>query len=190
MCGGRLSIARRSFISVSPVRTAVRISGMSRPRAPAILQDFAERLLQIFLNVVSQSLERRNVQDLRRIRKFAGDGLSDQPVNAGEKRGQCFSGTRGRGNQSSFSGEDVRPALFLRLGCDFKAPRTIPERRDEPNLTPANSWTHVEPIDDARLGEAESPWTKTIIHFRSWIGRWRSSVSGSVVSTMEPIRAE
>lgn len=36
MCGGRFNIERRSFIRVSPVRTAVRISGISKPRAPAI----------------------------------------------------------------------------------------------------------------------------------------------------------
>ena len=36
MCGGRFSMARRSCISVSPVRTAVRISGISNPRSPAI----------------------------------------------------------------------------------------------------------------------------------------------------------
>ena len=35
MCGGRFSISRRSFVSVSPVRTAVRISGMRKPRSPA-----------------------------------------------------------------------------------------------------------------------------------------------------------
>jgi hypothetical protein len=36
MCGGRTSMDRRSRANVSPVRTMVRISGMSRPRAPAI----------------------------------------------------------------------------------------------------------------------------------------------------------
>jgi hypothetical protein len=35
MCGGRRSMARRSGIKVSPVRTAERISGISRPRSPA-----------------------------------------------------------------------------------------------------------------------------------------------------------
>ena len=35
MCGGRFSIARRSCINVSPVRTATRISGISSPRSPA-----------------------------------------------------------------------------------------------------------------------------------------------------------
>src|ERR1022692_51436 len=33
MCGGRLSMSRRSFISVSPLRTAVRISGIRKPRS-------------------------------------------------------------------------------------------------------------------------------------------------------------
>src|SRR5579862_6534871 len=35
MCGGRFSIARRSGCNVSPVRTAVRISGIISPRSPA-----------------------------------------------------------------------------------------------------------------------------------------------------------
>ena len=35
ICGGRASMARRSCIGVSPVRTAVRISGMRTPRFPA-----------------------------------------------------------------------------------------------------------------------------------------------------------
>ncbi len=35
MCGGRASMARRSWASVSPVRTAMRISGMRIPRRPA-----------------------------------------------------------------------------------------------------------------------------------------------------------
>ncbi len=35
MCGGRLSIFCRSYISVSPVRTAVLICGISSPFSPA-----------------------------------------------------------------------------------------------------------------------------------------------------------
>jgi hypothetical protein len=35
MCGGRCSMARRAGMSVSPVRTAVRISGMFTPRSAA-----------------------------------------------------------------------------------------------------------------------------------------------------------
>ncbi len=87
------------------------------------LQDFSERLLEIFLNVIAQSFQRRHVQDLRGVGQLSGDGFADQAVDAGEKCGQRLSGAGRRGNQRGSPGEDVRPALFLWLCSCAKARR-------------------------------------------------------------------
>ena len=127
MCGGRFSMARRSCISVSPVRTAVRISGISRPRSPRHLQNLAQRAFEVFLDVVAQSLQRRDVEHFGAVVQIAGQRLADQAVDAGEKRGQSLARAGRGGDQRRASGQDVRPALLLRLGRRAElAGQTIP----------------------------------------------------------------
>src|ERR1700722_10640867 len=91
------------------------------------LQNFSQRNLKILLNVIAQRFERRNIEDLSAVLQFASERLTDEPVDAGEKSCQRFARSRGSRDQSRVSGEDVGPALLLRLsGCR--------EARSEPLL--------------------------------------------------------
>ena len=133
MCGGRLSIARRSCISVSPVRTAVRISRHQQAALARQLQDFAERDFQVLLDVVAQRLQRRDVEDFGPVVQLAGERFADQPINAGEKRGQRLA--RPVGAEMSV----VRPARISGQPCacgSVGSPNlrgTIPEPADAPS---------------------------------------------------------
>ena len=80
------------------------------------LQNFAERNFQIFLDVVAEGLERRNVEHFGAVVERAAKRLAHQSVDAGQKRRQRFARAGGRGDEGGMPGEDVRPALFLRLG--------------------------------------------------------------------------
>ena len=80
------------------------------------LQDFAERHVEIFLNVVAERFERRDVKHFGLIQQIAGKRLAHQAINARQKRGQSFARTRRRANQCAAPRKNVRPALLLRLG--------------------------------------------------------------------------
>ena len=54
-------------------------------------ENFAERSFQIFLDVVPQRFERRNVENLRAVGEISGKSFANQAVDAGEKRGESFS---------------------------------------------------------------------------------------------------
>jgi len=41
------------------------------------LEDFAERDLQVFLDVIAESLERRDVKNFRSIEQFATEGFAN-----------------------------------------------------------------------------------------------------------------
>ncbi len=79
-------------------------------------KNFAQRDLEIFLDVVAEGLQRRDVQNFRLISQRTGKSFADQPVDAGEKGGERFAGAGRRGNYRGFPGEDLRPAELLRLG--------------------------------------------------------------------------
>jgi hypothetical protein len=85
------------------------------------LQDFSEWRLQVFLNVVAEGLERRDVEDLSAVGQISRKCLANKRVNADEECGKSFSRTGGGGDQRSLAGEDVRPALRLRLGWRAEA---------------------------------------------------------------------
>ena len=90
-----------------------------RHQQPALArhrENFPQRHLKIFLNVVAQRLQRRNVEDFGAVRQIARQRLAHQPINAGEKCSQRFARARGRGDQRGAPGQNVRPALLLRLG--------------------------------------------------------------------------
>ena len=72
--------------------------GISRPRSAGHLQNFAERNFQIFLDVVAEGLERRNIKDFGAIVERAAEGLAHQAVDAGEKRRQRLARTGWRGD--------------------------------------------------------------------------------------------
>ena len=62
------------------------------------LQDFAERSVEIFLNVVTERFQRRNVEDFGLVAQFTGERFAHEPVNAGEKCGESFAGAGGSGD--------------------------------------------------------------------------------------------
>ena len=118
MCGGRFSISRRSFISVSPVRTAVRISGISS-RAGRPAQDLAQRDFEVLLDVVAQRLQRRNVENFGAVAQFAGERLAHQAIDADEECGERFARSSGSGDQRRAAGKNLAasPALAARSAC-------------------------------------------------------------------------
>ena len=85
------------------------------------LKNFAERNFEIFLDVVAESFERRDVKDFEAIGEFAGERFANETVDTGEKCGKRLAGTGRRGDQRGFSCENVRPALFLGLGGSAEA---------------------------------------------------------------------
>ena len=110
------SMARRSCIE----RVAGAHGGANLRHQEAALagelQNFAERSFEIFLNVVAERLERRDVEDFGVVGQFPAERFAHEAVDASEKCGERFARTGGRGDERGFAGEDVRPALFLRLG--------------------------------------------------------------------------
>ncbi len=84
-------------------------------------QDFAQRAVEILLDVVAQRLQRRDVEHFGRVAQRAVERLAHQPVNADEERRQRLAGTGRRGDQRSAAGQNFRPALLLRLGGRAKA---------------------------------------------------------------------
>src|SRR5579862_6216596 len=80
------------------------------------LQNFAERNLEVFLNVVAESLERRNVKNFEAVSQLTCQRFTDEPVNTREKRSESLTGAGWRGNESCFPGKNMRPALLLRFG--------------------------------------------------------------------------
>ncbi len=91
------------------------------------LQNFAQRDFEILLDVVAEGFERRDVEDFGAVLQVSGQGLANQAIDAGEKRGQRLAGAGGGRDQRGAAGKDVRPALFLRFcGRSESAGRTIP----------------------------------------------------------------
>ena len=97
------------------------------------LKNLAQRHFEIFLNVVAQRLQRRDVKHFGAVVQIAGQRLADQAVDAGEKCGQSFAGTGGRGDQRGAPGKNVRPALLLGFGRRAElSGRTTPAPADAP----------------------------------------------------------
>ena len=63
---------------------------------PRHLQDFSERDFQVFLNVVAQSFQRRDVEDFSPVVQIARQRLAHQAINAGQKCGEGLARTGGR----------------------------------------------------------------------------------------------
>ena len=88
-------------------------------------ENFAQRNFEILLDVVAQRLQRRDVENFGAIAQLAGERFADQAIDADEEGRERLARSGGRGDQRGASGEDVRPALLLRLGGRAEA-------RDEP----------------------------------------------------------
>ena len=94
-------------------------------------QDFAQRAVEVLLDVVAQRLQRRDVEDFGAVVQRAVERFAHQAVNADEERRQRLARTGGRGDQRGTAGQNFGPALLLRLG-----------RRTE---------TREEPLGDERM---------------------------------------
>ena len=90
--------------------------------APQFLADAGERKLQIAVDVVGERLERRDIDDLRRVGQPAIQPLADQIVDRGEKRRQRLAGAGGRRDQRVAARFDRRPRLGLGGRRRRKAP--------------------------------------------------------------------
>ena len=87
------------------------------------LQNFPERHFEIFLNVVAEGLEGRNVENFGAVAQLASQRFADETVNTGQKSGQRFARSGGSRDQRSMAGKDVRPTLLLRFGRRREARR-------------------------------------------------------------------
>ena len=86
-----------------------------REPAPAqLLPDAGQRRLEIAMNVVRQRLERRHVDDLRRIGELALETLSNQVVDRSQKGRKRLARSRRRGDEGVAAGLDRGPGLGLR----------------------------------------------------------------------------
>src|SRR5580704_8874950 len=79
------------------------------------LQNFAERNLQVFLNVVAKGLERRDIKHFSSVKQFPAERFPDQAIYANEKCGQRLTRTCWSGNECSFLSENTRPTHLLRF---------------------------------------------------------------------------
>jgi hypothetical protein len=69
------------------------------------------------------------------------ESLAHQAIDADQKRGQRFSGACRSGDERGFLGENVRPALLLRLGgCAEAADKPIVDERVCPFQARGDQW--------------------------------------------------
>src|ERR1700722_409281 len=82
---------------------------------PGQRKNLPERTFEIFLNIVSQSLKWRNVEDFRAVREISRQRLAYQAVNASQKCSEGLAGSGGGGDERGPPRENVWPSLLLRL---------------------------------------------------------------------------
>ena len=62
------------------------------------LTDFSQRLLDDFLYVVAEGIQRRDVEHLRIVSNLTCNGLCEEVIDTGEKGRECLAGAGRRGN--------------------------------------------------------------------------------------------
>ena len=121
-----------------------------RKPAPAqSLADAGQRRLEIPMDVVRQRLERRDVDDLRRVGERRLEALPHQIVDRGQKGRERLARSRRRGDQRVAAGLDRGPRFGLRR-----------RRRGEALGEPARDRRVEQSFDDrwrSRRGRALSP---------------------------------
>ena len=80
------------------------------------LLDFAEGLVEVFLDVVGEGFEGGDIDDLRAGGEGADDGVAEELVDADEEGGEGFSGAGGGGDEGWLASEDAGPAVLLGFG--------------------------------------------------------------------------
>src|SRR5206468_4066407 len=108
----------------------------------------SQRNLQVLLNVISQSFQRGNVENLGSVRQMSGQSFAHQAIDASQECCKSFSRSSGGGDERSPPGENVRPTLFLRLS-----------RSSEPLHEPFRD-EGVGPCQRLRKGEHGPCWTR------------------------------
>ncbi len=176
MCGGRCSISRRSFIRVSPVRTAVRISGISRPRSAASARISLSGPSRFFWMSLPSAFSGETYRTSVRSCSVAVQRLAHQAVDADEKRRQRFAGAGGRGDQRGAAGENLGPALLLRLGGRA-------ELREEPLR---NQRMRPRKADREWSWEASGDFSRVSLFFR-WEEKLSAACCQLSVSTSDKV---
>ena len=95
------------------------------PGRQGCLSYFNQRLLEVFLNVVAERFQRRDIQHVRMVVKFTRQGLLEEVIDTGEKGGEGLTGPGRRGDQHIATGLNGRPSLHLHIGRSTDA-RTKP----------------------------------------------------------------
>ncbi len=70
--------------------------GHQQPALGGSLKNFAERDLEILLDIVAQGLKRRDVKHFGGVLQFSSKSFTNQPVDASEKGGQGLARAGGR----------------------------------------------------------------------------------------------
>ncbi len=132
---------RRPFQHCAPLRHQ-RVAGSNRGadlrHQQAALarhgKNLSQRDFQILLNVVAQRFKWGDVEDFGSVGQIAGEGFSDQPIDAGQKCGQSFARIRWAQKLESCARRECAaiPVPAVQWACRTYA-RTTPPRADEPN---------------------------------------------------------
>src|SRR5881394_3116909 len=89
---------------------------IGQPLLPQARTDLGERLREVFLDVVRERLERRDVDALNLILQYAVEPLADERINRRKERRKCLTGPGGRGDEDVVALLNDRPRPLLRLG--------------------------------------------------------------------------
>ena len=89
---------------------------IGKPAPAEPLSDTGERRLEILMDVIRQRLERRDVDDLRRILERRLEALAHEVVDRGEKGRESLARSGGGRNEHVAAGLDRRPRFGLG-GC-------------------------------------------------------------------------
>ena len=91
-----------------------------------LLGDAIERLLEIFLDIVAECLERRHIENLDAFTQFAIKAALEKHVDSGVKSRESLTAACRRGDQSMPPCPNLRPSVglrFCRLPETFLEPR-------------------------------------------------------------------
>src|SRR5207244_637017 len=78
--------------------------------------DAGQGFLEVFVNVVAECLERRDINHARLVSEPSGQSLAKQLVQRGEKGRQRLARTGRRGDQRVFARLNRGPTALLRFG--------------------------------------------------------------------------
>ena len=86
------------------------------PGRQRCVTDFRQWMLQVFLYVVAEHFQRRDIQHLRVVSNLTCNGLCEEVIDTGEKGGERLTGTGRRSNQNISPRLNSLPSLSLDIG--------------------------------------------------------------------------